>query len=639
MMTLFSQFTSMFKNPTSRKKILLIVSGISILSGWFFFGVMEATFTGNALMILAALVAGYEIIQKAWLGLKNRQTNIELLVSIAAIGGLLIGIYWESAAVTFLFLLGGWLESRTLQNTRKTLKNLVELVPETATIVREDETETIPAQEVEKDMLVQVKPGGRIPVDGKVESGESSVDESAITGESIPVDKKQGSKVFAGTINQNGRIFVRAGKAGADTTLAKIIRRVEEAQDAKAPTQRFIERFARWYTPGIVGLSVISFIITQNIELAITLLVIGCPGALVISTPISVITGIGRAAKEGILIKGGEYLENAGKISALAFDKTGTLTQGKPKVTEVFSLQSKKVPDGFEKEVESEITEDEVLYWAGIAESGSEHPLAKAILEEARNRQEVPEADSFQSYTGFGVSAGYLENEILVGNPSFMKEKNIRVDDEALQHIEALSGKGRTVVLVAKNGELIGGLGLFDTIRPDAPSAIRKLREIGIEELVMLTGDTDSTAQSIAEEVGIKTIYSRMFPEDKHKIIEQLKADGHRVAMVGDGINDALALTDADIGIAMGAAGTDVAIESADIALMADDLTKIPEALSISKLTLRNIRQNVVIALITVAALLTGVFAGEVHMAGGMLIHELSVMLVILNGMRLKWMK
>ncbi|HBQ58835.1 MAG TPA: heavy metal translocating P-type ATPase, partial [Balneolaceae bacterium] len=329
-MTSFNQLISLFKNPSIRKKILLTVSGIFILSGWFFLGVMEAPFTGNALMIFAAVVAGYEIIQKAWLGMKNSQTNIELLVSIAAIGGISIGIYWESAAVTFLFLLGGWLESRTLKNTRKILKNLVELVPQTATIVRGKETETIPARQVEKDMLVLVKPGGRIPVDGEVESGQSSVDESAITGESIPADKNQGSKVFSGTINQNGRIFIRAGKVGADTTLAKIIKRVEEAQDAKAPTQRFIERFARWYTPGIVGLSVISFIFTQNIELAITLLVIGCPGALVISTPISVITGIGRAAKEGILIKGGEYLENAGKISALALDKTGTLTEGKP---------------------------------------------------------------------------------------------------------------------------------------------------------------------------------------------------------------------------------------------------------------------------------------------------------------------
>ncbi|MCH2450783.1 MAG: cation-translocating P-type ATPase [Gracilimonas sp.] len=634
----FNQFISLFKNPTSRKKILLAVSGMSITVGWFFIGVMGDTFAGDMLMILATVVAGYEIIQKAWLGLKNRQTNIELLVSIAAIGGLSIGIYWESAAVTFLFLLGGWLETRTLQNTRKTLKNLVELVPKTAKVVRGEKTETIPARQVAKDMLVEVKPGGRIPVDGEVESGESSVDESAITGESIPTDKKPGSQVYAGTINQNGRIFVRAGRAGADTTLAKIIERVEEAQDAKAPTQRFIERFARWYTPGIVGLSVISFIFTQNIELAITLLVIGCPGALVISTPISVITGIGRAAKEGILIKGGEYLENAGKISALAFDKTGTLTQGKPRVTEVFSLQPEKVVAGHEEAEPERITEHKVLYWAGIAESGSEHPLAKAILEEARSRQEIPNADTFESHTGFGVSAGYMENKVLVGNRSFMEEWNIRVDKEALQQVEALSEKGRTVVLVAKNGELIGGLGLFDTIRADAPSAIKRLREIGIEELIILTGDTDSTAQSIAGEVGINNVHSRMLPEEKYNVIEKLKADGHRVAMVGDGINDALALTAADIGIAMGAAGTDVAIESADIALMTDDLGKIPEALRLSKLTLRNIHQNVVIALITVAALLVGVFAGEVHMAGGMLIHELSVLLVILNGMRLKWM-
>lgn len=438
-------------SSANRKTTLLIAAASLIVLGWAAVWIVDLPLLFDGLMIAATLLAGSDIGRRAWQGLRNKHTNIDLLVSIAAIGGLAIGVYWESAAVTFLFLLGGWLEARTLNKTRSTLKELINLAPDTAIIIKDDEHEEIPARNVKKNALVLVKPGGKIPVDGAVESGSTTVDESAVTGEPLSAKKQEGAQVCAGTINQNGRIYVRTNKAGGDTTLAKIIRRVEEAQEEKAPTQRFIERFASWYTPGIVGLSIASYLFTWNLELALTLLVIGCPGALVISTPISIITGIGRAAKKGMLIKGGEYLEDAGKITAIAMDKTGTLT------------------------------------------------------------------------------------------------------------------------------------------------------------------------------------------EDKAAIIRQLQDQGHQVAMVGDGINDAPALATADIGIAMGAAGTDVAIETADIALMADELMKIPEALRLSKKTLRNIRQNVVIALLTVTALLAGVFAGSVHMAGGMLIHELSVMIVILNGMRLRW--
>ncbi len=638
-MKYFKMFLQAFQSPLKRKNIRLVASGASILLGWFFLSVMENSNLGNGWMVFAAVLAGYDILVKAIRGLRNRQTNIELLVSIAAIGGLSIGIYWESAAVTFLFLIGGWMESRTLSATRKTLKNLIQLAPEIAFIVEEDELIEMEARKVEKGQLVLVKPGGRIPVDGQVESGRTTVDESSITGESIPAEKQENDFVFAGTINQNGRVYVRAEKAGGDTTLAKIIRRVEEAQEAKAPTQRFIERFASWYTPSIVVLSVISFIITQNIELAITLLVIGCPGALVISTPVSVITGISRAAKEGILIKGGEFLENVGKITALAFDKTGTLTQGKPQVTEIFSLQPEKVLAGLDEQEVQPVTEEEIIYWAGIAESSSEHPLAEAIMEEARKEQVIPNASGFYSHTGFGVEAEYEENRVLAGNVDFMQEQGISVSEKAQEKITELTQRGRTLVLVAKNEELLGGIGISDTIRPDAAEMVRRLRKNGIKEIVMLTGDAPETARSIAAEAGIKNVHARLLPEEKLEVIKQLRSQGHKVAMVGDGINDAPALAAADIGIAMGVAGTDVAIETADVALMVDDLTKIPEALRISKLTLRNIHQNVVIALITVSALLAGVFAGSVHMAEGMLIHELSVMLVIINGMRLKWIR
>jgi len=636
-------------SPANRKTTLLIVSGLFILTGWMSGSLLNEPLLFDLMMIGAALIAGYDIVQRAWRGLKNRQTNIELLVSIAAIGGLSIGVYWESAAVTFLFLLGGWLEARSLNKTRSTLKDLLNMMPETALIVEGKNRKEIPARNVEKDMRVMVKPGGKIPVDGLVEEGSTSVDESSITGEPVPAMKQVGSEVYAGTINQTGSMIIRASRSGADTTLAKIIRRVEQAQEAKAPTQRFIERFASWYTPGIVILSIVTFAFTQNLELALTLLVIGCPGALVISTPISIISGIGRAAKSGILIKGGEYLENAGKISAVAFDKTGTLTEGKPRVTDLIIMKPEPVMAGMESEREAnwQLTkvdsaplhdhQQDLLYWAGIAESNSEHPLAHAILNQIEEVVELPEPDYFESHTGFGVEAGYNSDQILVGNPEFIQGKNIHIPQQAEKMLDELSDSGRTVILVALNDTLLGAIGISDKIRPEAMAMVQKLRDNGVQEIMMLTGDGPVTAKAIAKEAGIQEVHSRMLPDDKLNVINRLKKQGHRVAMVGDGINDAPALAQSDIGIAMGAAGTDLAIETADIALMSDDLMKIPDALQISKLTLKNIRQNVVFALVTVAALLAGVFMGSVHMAGGMLIHELSVMAVILNGFRLRY--
>lgn len=651
-MNLVNRLKQKIRNPTNRKRLLLIASGVFIGMGWFASRIFNTSITFNAMMITATLLAGYDIASRAWQGLKNRHTNIELLVSIAAVGGLAIGVYWESAAVTFLFLLGGWLEARTLSKTRSTLKELIDMAPETALVLEDGQHQEIPAREVQSASLILVKPGGKIPVDGIVESGHTTVDESMVTGESMPAEKQEDDEVFAGTINRNGSIKVRATHAGADTTLAKIIRRVEEAQEEKAPTQRFIERFATWYTPGIVILSLGSFAFTQDLELALTLLVIGCPGALVISTPISIITGIGSAAKKGILIKGGEYLENAGKITAVALDKTGTITKGNPKVTDVVNFRStslsmaanevdtmsvipKNIDENHKESFSSE--QQEILYWASIAESDSEHPLADAILTAADNSSEIVEADRFTAHTGQGIEAEYQSDHILVGQLKFIQEQDVTIDEQAAIEIEKLAESGRTVVLVAVNSELIGALGIMDTMRPDAPQMIRKLRDYGVERVLMITGDSPETAHHIAEAAGIDEVHARLLPEDKLKAVKKLQEEGHKVAMTGDGINDAPALAAADLGIAMGATGTDVAIETADIALMSDDLLKISEALSLSKKTLRNIRQNVVVALVTVGTLLAGVFMGSVHMAGGMLIHELSVMAVILNGMRLRW--
>lgn len=610
-----------FRNLKTRRQLLAISSGILILLGLGAGKLLDAQSWRAGLMVAAAVIAGWDIAVRAIISLRNRHVSIELLVTIATLGALFIGEYWEAAAVTFLFNLGAYLEARTLSHTRQVLQSLLELAPNTAIVMREGHQAEVLPHEVLLGELVLIKPGAKIAVDGEVIGGYSSVDESAITGEPMPKEKTTGTQVYAGTVNQDGLLKVRATGIGADTTLARIVRRVEEAQEEKAPTQRFIESFSQWYTPAIIGMSVVAYLITRDIDLALTLLVIGCPGALVISTPVSVVAGIGRAAKNGILIKGGEYLENAGKISALALDKTGTLTQGKPELTDVVAL------NGDDR--------DQILRWAALAEAGSEHPLARAIMKAANHLGEITPADQFDTFTGRGVLAKLNGDQIGVGSKDLMKELGVIVAPEVDKSLDHLKSTGKTAVLVSHNGIAVGILGISDTLREDAPKMIRELKKIGLKRVLMLTGDDHRTAQAIASEAGIKDIRAQLLPEDKLQAIRALQAEGHIVAMVGDGINDAPALAAADIGIAMGAAGTDIAIETADIALMSDDLMKLPEAVRLSKATLGNIRQNVIIALTTVAGLLLGVILGEVHMAGGMLIHEASVLIVILNGMRL----
>ncbi len=632
-------------NPRRLREALTITSGALIAAALLIGNLPGGAAWHNGLMAAAALVAGADIAARAMRSLRNRHISIELLVTVATAGALVIGEYWEAAAVTFLFMLGAYLEARTLSRTRQVLQSLLDLAPTTAIVLRDGRQEEVSPAEVAFGEIVLIKPGGKVPVDGEVIEGRSAVDESMITGEPIPAEKQPGAPVFAGTINQAGLLHVRATGVGADTTLARIIRRVEEAQDEKAPTQRFIERFARWYTPFIIVLSGLFYLLTRDVELALTILVIGCPGALVISTPVSIVAGIGRAARSGILIKGGEHLENTGKISALALDKTGTLTAGRPRVTDVVVLQPLAVPAGVEADWSPPIpvTPDdrwtpeqaEVLRLAAIAEAGSEHPLARAILDEVEDREPLPTAGNFETFTGKGIQAVYQGQIIRVGTVGWFSELGTPVPAEARENLARLQAAGKTAVLIAIDNRPIGILGIADTLRPVAPLAIRQIRAAGLKRIVMLTGDDRATAEVIAAEAGITEVHARLLPEDKLEAIRRLQREGHIVAMIGDGINDAPALAAADVGIAMGAAGTDVAIETADIALMADDLLKLPEAIRFSRATLANIRQNMLVALVTVTGLLIGVIAGEVHMSGGMLIHEASVLLVILNGTRL----
>ncbi len=619
---------SILKSFTMRGVHSVLTSGALIAGAlmlrWFF----PLPLVSEWLMSAAALIAGLPILLTAYRSLTQRHVSIELLVSLAAIGALIIGEFWEAAAVTFLFALGGYLEARTMARTRNVIGELLELAPAKAIVMREGLQMEVAAMDVIPGEHVIVKPGSKIPVDGVIIEGTSSIDESAITGESWPRKKGAGDTVFAATFNQSGFLTVEATAVGEDTTLSRIIQRVEEAQEAKAPTQRFMERFSRWYTPFIILLSAVVFFITGSIEFALTILVIGCPGALVISTPVSIVAGIGGAAKEGILMKGGAHLEQSGRITAVAMDKTGTLTEGSPTLTRI--LPAMEIPSDASG---SQNPEQEILYWAAVAESGSEHPIAGAILKAAQQQFTVPNPESAASVPGRGIDAYSRGNRIRVGSARFMEEAGF--DPAAFPGTD---GSGATV-LVALNEHLLGGLSISDPIRESATNVAGALKKTGVRRIVMLTGDNHASAEGVAEKAGITEVYADLLPEDKLNRIEALRKEGYVVAMVGDGINDAPAMAAADIGIAMGASGTDLAIETADIALMRNDLDLLARAIRRAHLTLRNIRQNVFIAVTTVSLLLAGVLLGEVQMAGGMLVHEASVMIVILNGMRLLRLK
>ena len=569
-------------------------------------------------MLAASVAAGLPVLRNAVNALRIKVIGIDLLVAVAATGAIIVGDYWEAAAVTFLFALGHALENATLAKTRSALSELVALAPTTATVIRDGEQIEVPAWQVAKGETVVVKNGGRIPVDGKVLTGQAAVDEAAITGESIPAEKAEGALVYSGTIVADGFLTVEATGVGADTTLARIVHRVEEAQDAKARTQQFLERFSAWYTPGIIVMALVVGLLTRDTHLALTLLVIGCPGALVISVPVALVAGIGRAARDGVLIKGGEFLETAAKIDVVALDKTGTITRGEPALTSVHAR------DGF--------SDDDVVRLAALAEAGSEHPLALPVLAEAKSRSiEIPATpESVESVPGQGVVAQTQAGRIAVGNLTLVGD-----DRWAAHVVDELAGSGQTPLVVAVDGTVVGALGVADTIRDDAAGLVASLRRAGVSKVLMLTGDNELVARAIAEKVGIDDVRAGLLPEDKLAAIQELQAQGHTVAMVGDGVNDAPGLALANVGIAMGAAGSAVAVETADIALMNSRLSLIPHAIDLAKRTASIMRANIVIALVTVGALLAGVLFGGVTMSIGMLVHEASVLVVILNAMRL----
>ena len=576
----------------------------------------------DILLIVAAFIAGYPIAASAIGALRYKILGIDALVTMAVTGAMLIGEYWEASAVTFLFMLGSYLETKTIEKTRSAIKALLDLAPVTARVLRDGLEIEIAAEEVIKEDIVLVKPGEKIAVDGTVIDGNAYINQAAITGESMPVHKELEDTVFSGTIIESGYLKIRADRVGEDTTFSRILEMVEEAQDKKAKTQKFLEVFSKYYTPGIMVLAIIVFLITKDVGLALTLLVIACPGALVISTPVSIVAGIGNGAKHGILIKGGEIIEKLGTVKVIAFDKTGTLTVGRPEVTNIKTIG---------------IGENELLSLVASAEMYSEHPLAKAILKKAKFvlGDDITHPEETEIITGQGIKAKIDNKIILVGNRKLVESNNVTISKDMEEYIQSEEMDGQTVVLASDSEQIIGVISIADSIRKDAASLIKKLKSQGVKKVVMLTGDNKRAAAAIAQKLGLDDYYAELLPEDKVSILKKLQSEIGIAAMVGDGVNDAPALASADFGIAVGGAGSDVAMETADVVLMSDEINKLSYAIGLSRATVKNMKQNIYFAIIIVSLLLAGVLMKVVFLSSGMFIHELSVLAVIINAIRL----
>ncbi|MDD3398248.1 MAG: heavy metal translocating P-type ATPase [Candidatus Methanomethylophilaceae archaeon] len=555
----------------------------------------------------------------------EKKVGISILMLVATAGAALLGLWEEAAFLAFLYGAAEGVEEYTYARTRGSIRALMDLVPKEATVLRNGKEARIPATDLKVGDVFFVKPGESIPTDGSITKGMSSIDEAPVTGESVPVSKKEGMKVFAGTLNLDGALEVQATASFEDNTVSKIIHMVEEAQEQKGRAQQFIDRFGDRYSPiilaGGVLLMVIPYLLGLNVsvwfERAVVFLVAAAPCALVMSTPVAVAAGIGRSGKNGVLIKGGIHLENLGRVTVVAFDKTGTLTKGKPLVTDIVALNG---------------TEEEVLRLACGVEKCSEHPLANAIVERATlaGISTVP-VSGFQALVGTGAKATVEGREIFVGSPEmFDGLANISA---GLKEAERLRLEGKTVVFVGTKDSILGVIALKDQIRPEAKKVVHELHAMGIK-VVMLTGDNEVTAHAVAMELGIDEVHASLKPEDKITAIRELKTKYGTVAMVGDGINDAPALAESSVGIAMGVAGTDAAIEAADVALMADELTKLPYALRIGRKANIISRQNILFSMLVLMVLIPSALLGALTVALAVLLHESSELIAVGNGLR-----
>lgn len=603
------------------KNNITLMSGILIAAGFLSKWTMGNMYIFEGALIIASILGLSPIAIQAYQALKVKVVSIDVLVTIAVLGAFVIQNFEESAIVTFLFLFGAFLEQRTLNKTRSAIKELTEMAPESALKQMEDgEFVEVEVDDVDVGDILLVKTGAKVPVDGTVLTGEGSINEASITGESIPVGKEKGSNVFAGTILDNGTIQIVADRVGEDTTFGKIIELVEEAQDSKSEAERFIDRFAKYYTPAVLVISFIVWLFSRDIELAITILVLGCPGALVIGVPVSNVAGIGNGARNGVLLKGSEVIRDFSRLDTMVFDKTGTLTVGNPSVAE-----TQYYGDNI----------DEVLGYLASIERESDHPLAKAVLEEI-GETTFSTVEDTEVVKGGGIVASVNGHKVAVGNVALMEQENVKLNEKAKADLERLEKDGNSLVITSVDGELNVVMGIRDKIRPEVKENLLKLKKLGVKNLVMLSGDNQGTVDVVSRELGLTEAHGNMLPEDKSAYVKKLiEEKGQIVAFVGDGVNDSPSLALANIGIAMGS-GTDVAIETSDVVLMNSDFSRLPHALGLTKATSRNMKQNVFIALGVVLVLLASVLFSEwMNMSIGMLVHEGSIIVVILNGMRL----
>ena len=562
-----------------------LVLGLTLTSWGLAHWKVGPTFVNAVPALLAVLLGGLQrFISGVKDALKGRiTTNVFITVALAVT--VAVGEFRPAAVIILIMAVVGALESYTLDKSRRSIRDLLHLTPPTATLRRGDTESVIEVAELQVGDIVIVRPGERIPVDGVVTAGAGTVNQAPITGESMPVEKLKGSEVFSGTLNETGRLEIRTAKIGKDTTLARIVHLVEEAQATKAPIQGIADRFTVWFLPSVLVLAIVGYLTSGNIKVAVAILLVACPCAFSIATPTAVTAGIANMARRAVLIKGGIYFELAGKIDALLVDKTGTLTLGQPRVVEVVGVEG--------------ATEGEVLALAAVAEKYSEHPLAKSVMRFAMQRGlTVPDPYEFKAEVGMGVSARQADMSIIVGKAEFLRERGCAIPARLSEAAAAQAEQGRTAILIARREQGIGLLAIADEVRPETAQAVAALKALGLPHIGMLTGDNPRVAKAVATQIGVDEFRAGLLPEDKQRVVKELQDQGRKVAMVGDGINDAPSLALADVGIVMGAAGTDVAIEAADVTLMNDDLSRVVDFVQMSRMVLRRIRLNIFFSIV-----------------------------------------
>ena len=578
--------------------IVPAIVGVLIIISWglSFFQVVPSYISGG-IALVATLFGGYTRFISGFRDIYHKKITVNVFVTVALIVTMAVGQFLSAALIVFIMAVVGAFESYTLDKTKKNIRSLLNFAPKMATVHRGAEEVIIPAADVQIGDIVVIKPGERIPVDGIVVSGASSVNQAPITGESIPVEKASSNEVFSATMNETGHLEVRTTRVGEDTTLARIVHLVEGAQGTRAPIQGIADQFTTWFLPAVLVIGAIGYFLSGKVLVFVSILLVACPCAFAIATPTAVTAGISNMARRGILIKGGSFLERTGKLDTLLVDKTGTFTLGTPKVIEIIPVSGYR--------------EEDVILFAATGEKFSEHPLAHAILVAARARNvSVPDPDDFKSETGMGITARSGEHILLVGKKKFLEMKGVSLDDTVLKHIAEQTEMGRTIILVTKDNIVAGLIAIADEIRPGTAEAIVALKALGVKNITMLTGDNATVAKAVSTAIGIDGYQANLLPEQKLDIVGELQEKGQLVGMIGDGINDAPALAKADVGIAMGASGTDVAIETADVTLMKDDLWQFVDFLWMSKKVIRRIKINIGLSMVYNAiGLLLGVQA------------------------------